>query len=99
LSDMYQITYDVRPCEAGYQKTLQPDALLNYLQDAAFKHSISRGFSAFHLFKKGLTWVLSRSKGVTGPKCVSVVTSLPVPGTMEVGSSFTILFASRTGWS
>jgi medium-chain acyl-[acyl-carrier-protein] hydrolase len=60
LSDIYQITYDVRPYEAGYQKTLQPEALLNYFQDAAFKHSLSRGFSAFHLFKKGLTWVLSR---------------------------------------
>ncbi|MCJ7500681.1 thioesterase [bacterium] len=60
MSDIYQITYDVRPYEAGYQKTLQPEALLNYFQDAAFKHSLSRGFSAFHLLKKGLTWVLSR---------------------------------------
>ena len=60
MSDIYQITYDVRPYEAGYQKTLQPEALLNYFQDAAFEHSLSRDFSAFHLFKKGLTWVLSR---------------------------------------
>lgn len=60
MSDIYQIAYDVRPHEAGYQKTLRPVALLNYLQDAAFGHSLSRGFSAFHLLKKGLTWVLSR---------------------------------------
>jgi medium-chain acyl-[acyl-carrier-protein] hydrolase len=60
MTDIYQITYEVRPSDASYQKALQPDALLNYFQDAAFKHSLSRGFSAFHLFKKGLAWVLSR---------------------------------------
>jgi len=60
LTGIHQITYDVRPSEAGYQKTIRPAALLNYLQDAAFEHSVSRGFSAFHLFKKGLIWVLSR---------------------------------------
>ena len=60
MSDIYQITYRVRPYEAGFQKLLRPEALLNYFQDAAFGHSVSRGFSAFHLFKKGLTWVLSR---------------------------------------
>lgn len=60
MSDIYQITYDIRPYEAGFQKSIQPEALLNYLQDAAFGHSVSRGFSAFQLFKKGLAWVLSR---------------------------------------
>jgi acyl-ACP thioesterase len=60
MPDIYQITYDVRPYEAGFQKLLRPDALLNYFQDAAFTHSVLRGFSAFDLFKKGLTWVLSR---------------------------------------
>ena len=60
MTGIHQITYDVRPSEAGYQKTIRPAALLNYLQDAAFEHSVSRGFSAFHLFKKGLIWVLSR---------------------------------------
>ena len=60
MSDIYQITYRVRPYEAGFQKLIRPDALLNYFQDAAFEHSVSRGFSAFHLFRKGLAWVLSR---------------------------------------
>lgn len=60
MSDIYKITYGVRPYEAGYQRTIRPDALLNYFQDAAFEHSVSRGFSAFHLLKKGLAWVLSR---------------------------------------
>ena len=60
MSDICQLIYEVRPYEAGYEKTIRPVALLNYFQDAAFKHSVSHGFSAFHLFKKGLTWVLSR---------------------------------------
>ena len=60
MPDIYRITYDIRPYEAGFQKLLQPDALLNYFQDAAFEHSVSRGFSAFDLFEKGFTWVLSR---------------------------------------
>jgi len=60
MSDIYEISYHIRPYEAGYEKTIRPDALLNYFQDAAFEHSMARGFSAFHLLKKGLTWVLSR---------------------------------------
>ena len=71
MSDICQITYDVRPYEAGYQKSLQPEALLNYFQDAAFKHSLSRGFSAFHLLKKGLTWVLSRYHASSSDKPAS----------------------------
>lgn len=60
MSDIHQITYDVRPHDAGYRDTIRPDALLNYFQDAAFAHSVSKGFSAYHLFERGLTWVLSR---------------------------------------
>ena len=60
MSGVHQTEYQVRPYEAGFGKTALPSALLNYLQDAAFEHSISLGFSVFHLFPKGLTWVLSR---------------------------------------
>ena len=60
MSGIYQMDYRVRPYEAGFGKTALPSALLNYLQDAAFEHSISLGFSVFHLFPRGLTWVLSR---------------------------------------
>lgn len=60
MSDIFQITYEVRPYEARFESTLKPDALLNYFQDAAYGHSLSRGFSALQLHKKGLTWVLSR---------------------------------------
>ena len=60
MTDIYRINYDIRPHEAGFQKLLRPDALLNYFQDAAFEHSVLHGFSAFDLFKKGFTWVLSR---------------------------------------
>jgi medium-chain acyl-[acyl-carrier-protein] hydrolase len=60
MPDMHEMRYTVRPYEAGYGKTARPEALLNYLQDAAFEHSIRLGFSVFHLFPMGLTWVLSR---------------------------------------
>jgi acyl-ACP thioesterase len=60
MSAIHEIRYTVRPHEAGYGDTIQPVSLLNYLQDAAFEHSIKLGFSVFHLFSKGLTWVLSR---------------------------------------
>ena len=60
MSGIHEISYTVRPYEAGYGKRALPGALLNYLQDAAFQHSVSLGFSVFHLFQRGLTWVLSR---------------------------------------
>ncbi len=60
MSDIHQITYEVRPHDADYGKEIKPFTLLNYLQDAAYGHSVSLGFSARDLFKKGLTWVLSR---------------------------------------
>lgn len=60
MSDIHQITYTVRPYEAGYQGKAKLDTLLNYLQDGAYEHSVTRGFSALDLFKRGLTWVLSR---------------------------------------
>lgn len=60
MSGIHQITYQVRPYEAGYQAKAKLDTLLNYLQDAAYEHSVSRGFSALDLFRRGLTWVLSR---------------------------------------
>ena len=60
MSGIHELEYKVRPYEAGFGKTVLPSGLLNHLQDAAFEHSISLGFSVFHLFPRGLTWVLSR---------------------------------------
>lgn len=60
MSGIYEISYKVRPHETGYGLAMQPKALLDYLQDAAFEHSIKLGFSVLDLFPKGLTWVLSR---------------------------------------
>lgn len=60
MSGIHEVTYNVRPCEAGYGKTALPAAILNYLQDAAFDHSIRLRSSIFDLFPLGLTWVLSR---------------------------------------
>jgi len=50
----------VRPHEASFGDRAQPHAILDYLQDAAFLHSIQEGFSVRDLFPRGLTWVMSR---------------------------------------
>ena len=55
MSGIHEIRYEVRPHETGYGKTIQPGALLNYLQDAAFEHSVKLGFSVYHLLAKGQT--------------------------------------------
>ena len=60
MPEIHEINYTVRPYEAGYGKTLRPEALLNYLQDAAFEHSYRRGISLYHFVPRGLTWVLTR---------------------------------------
>ncbi|MDF1537082.1 MAG: thioesterase [bacterium] len=60
MPEIHEINYTVRPYEAGYGKTLKPEALLNYLQDAAFEHSYRRGISLYHFVPLGLTWVLTR---------------------------------------
>jgi len=60
LHNIHQLKYVVRPYDAGYLRVMRPGALLDYLQDAAFEHSVSKGFSVFDLIKRGLTWVLSR---------------------------------------
>jgi acyl-ACP thioesterase len=60
LPDIHEISYTVRPYEAGYGKTLKPEALLNYLQDGVFEHGFNRGISLYHFVPKGLTWVLTR---------------------------------------
>jgi medium-chain acyl-[acyl-carrier-protein] hydrolase len=60
LPEIYEISYTVRPYEAGYGKTLKPEALLNYLQDGVFEHGYSKGISLYHFVPRGLTWVLTR---------------------------------------
>jgi medium-chain acyl-[acyl-carrier-protein] hydrolase len=60
MSNIHEIAYTVRPHETDYGTMMQPKSLLDYLQDAAYEHSIKLGFSVFDLFPKGLTWVLSR---------------------------------------
>jgi acyl-ACP thioesterase len=60
LDGYFQFKYRVRPHECSYGRTAEPLAMLNYLQDAAFSHSLKLGFSVYDLYKKGLMWVMTR---------------------------------------
>lgn len=60
MENTYAFSYKIRPHEANFLDKAMPHVLLNYLQDAAYGHANELGVSVFHLFEKGLTWVLSR---------------------------------------
>ena len=52
--------YLVHTYETDARGAVRPVALLNYLQDSAGEHAGRLGLSVVDLFKRGLTWVLSR---------------------------------------
>jgi medium-chain acyl-[acyl-carrier-protein] hydrolase len=52
--------YPVHTYETDLRGLVKPIALLNYLQDSAGEHAGSLGWSVVDLFKRKLTWVLSR---------------------------------------
>ena len=52
--------YQILSFDVDFKGRAHLRALMNYLQDAARGHSIREGFSVFDLFKKGITWVVSR---------------------------------------
>lgn len=56
----YSTQYEILSFDTDYLGRAHLSALMNYLQDAARLHSIREGFSVFDLFKKGVTWVVSR---------------------------------------
>jgi acyl-ACP thioesterase len=57
---VYHKEYTVHTYETDARGVARPVALLNYLQDSAGDHAGRLGLSVVDLFKRGLTWVLSR---------------------------------------
>jgi acyl-ACP thioesterase len=57
---VYHKEYTVHTYETDARGVARPVALLNYLQDSAGEHAGRLGLSVVDLFKRGLTWVLSR---------------------------------------
>lgn len=57
---VYHKEYTVHTYETDARGVARPVALLNYLQDSAGDHAGRLGLSVLDLFKRGLTWVLSR---------------------------------------
>ncbi|MCR4395704.1 MAG: thioesterase [Candidatus Saccharicenans sp.] len=52
--------YEILSIEADYLGRAHLSALMNYMQDAARRHSVREKFSVFDLAQQGLTWVVSR---------------------------------------
>lgn len=57
---VYRKEYSVHSYESDVRAMARPVSLLNFLQDAAGEHAARLGFSVVDLFRRGLTWVLSR---------------------------------------
>jgi acyl-ACP thioesterase len=57
---IYRKEFTIHTYELDLQGLARPVALLHYLQDAAGDHAAMFGLSVPDLFRKGLTWVLSR---------------------------------------
>ncbi len=63
LADMdmiYRKEYTIHTYETDARGLAKTGALLNYLQDAAGDHAGRLGLSVLDLFKRNMTWVLSR---------------------------------------
>ena len=60
LPFIYETDYIVRSYEIDTTGHVRPLTLLNYMQDAAGEHAARLGLSVLDLFKRNLTWVLSR---------------------------------------
>ncbi len=56
----YQKTYSVRVFECDPSTKLSFSSLLNYMQDIAADHTVELKITIPELFKRGLTWMLSR---------------------------------------
>ena len=60
LPTIYEADYTVRSYEIDTTGRVRPLTLFNYMQDAAGEHAARLGVSVLDLFKRNLTWVLSR---------------------------------------
>jgi medium-chain acyl-[acyl-carrier-protein] hydrolase len=57
---VFRKDYPIHTYETDVRGFVRPTALLNYLQDSAGEHAGRLGWSVPDLFKKNMTWVLSR---------------------------------------
>lgn len=53
-------SYEILSFDTDFRGRAHISALMNYMQDAARRHSVREKFSVFDLAEKGLTWVVSR---------------------------------------
>lgn len=56
----FEKSFTVRQYECGLDLKLSFSSLLNYMQDIAAEHSVELNVSILDLFKRNLTWMLSR---------------------------------------
>jgi len=58
---LYRKEFTVHSYEADFEGQARLTSLLNFLQDAAGDHAAALGWSVLDLWKRGMTWVLSRT--------------------------------------
>jgi len=58
---LYRKEFTVHSYESDFEGRARLTSLLNYLQDAAGDHAAALGWSVLDLWKRGMTWVLSRT--------------------------------------
>jgi len=59
--NIYKREFQIRSYEVGFNGVAKISTILDYFQELASTHAQILGFSVEQLFKKGLTWVLSRN--------------------------------------
>lgn len=62
MKEILEKNYDLRPSDFNCYGQLLPSAVLDIFQDAAGRHSIKMGASIFDLEKKGLIWVVAKTR-------------------------------------
>jgi medium-chain acyl-[acyl-carrier-protein] hydrolase len=58
---IYKDEFQVRSYEVGFNGIAKTSTILDYFQELASTHAHLLGFSVEQLFKRGMTWVLSRN--------------------------------------
>ncbi len=85
MEPLFSRNYPIRIDEADWTGRVAPVALLNYLQDVAYRHAAELGVAVGDLRQQRLTWVLSRYfiRFFHYPKIQQSVQVLTWPSTRE----------------
>ncbi|MFI3173711.1 MAG: thioesterase [Bacillota bacterium] len=95
IQEVYELTCDISSSQVDAQRVLSPCALLNFMQEAAWKHSCSADYDAERLETESSAWVVLQwhIKILDAPKLwetVAVKTWCPKRKKMQTTRSFAV---------